>query len=254
MNVQYLTTTSNRAVVSQLSRDDASFTLAIEADMLDHPGVGGDIRTLIDAIGEAASPLVRIAPDRSPSGFDKEACALVDRLVTPAFRLAVEGQRRAAAAMEQETEELYAPRFSKGSDPVTRAEQRAWWRGLSMPNKLQTANADVGLAAAVIEGGSAMSALPTDVFERLRRSTAESQLAERILADASLRTAPSVDDPIGGMPDKATARANAASRFERLDGERELLGRVPAMLANVVTVVAMLTGETRQAAFQRLSA
>ncbi|MGB3752749.1 MAG: hypothetical protein WA954_02505 [Parerythrobacter sp.] len=195
-----------------------------------------------------------IADDRSELGFNKASAALVTRNVAPAFGLAVEGARRAQLSVDHDATELLRPRFDEGSTPATRAEQRAWWRGLSFPAKTAAVEADHALAAAVIEGGPAMSALPSDVFDRLRRSMAVRQLAMRIANDANLRTAPSADDPVGGKPDLATARANAADKLNRLDDEVELIGRIPAMLANVVTATALLTGETRADAFARLSA
>ena len=254
MTFQFRNSTSERAIVAHLSREGKDFTVAIETELVDHPGVGTDIRALNDAFVETAESLARIAPDRSPSGFDKEAGALIDRRLKPAFRLVVEGQRRSVAELEKESAALYTPRFPEGSEPATRAEQRQWWRGLSMPAKVEAANADPALAAAIVEGGLAMSGLPSDVFERLRRTMAEGQLSERILADTSLRTAPTPSDPIGGEPDAATARANAAAKFDRMEAEREMLNRVPALLANVVTAVALMTGQTRQAAFDRLAA
>lgn len=254
MNFQFRNSTSERAIIDHLSREGKDFTLAIETEMVDHPGVGTDIRALNDALIETAESLARIAPDRSPSGFDKEAGVLIDRRLKPAFRLVVEGQRLSVSELEKESAALHTPRFPEGSEPATRAEQRQWWRGLSMPTKVESANADSTLAAAIVEGGLAMSGLPSEVFDRLRRTMVEGQLAERILADTSLRTAPTADDPIGGKPDNVTARANAAAKLDRMEAEREMLNRVPVLLANVVTAVAMMSGETRQAAFDRLSA
>lgn len=254
MNFQFRTSTSERAILNHLSREGTDMTLATETGLVEHPGVGTDIRSLNDALTETGESLARIAADRSPSGFDKEAGALIDRRLKPAFRLVVEGQRRSMAELEKEEATLYAPRFAEGSEPATRAEQRAWWRGLSMPQRMEAANADPALAAAIVEAGPAMAGLPSDVFQRLKRTMAEGQLAERIARDAGLRTVPTVDDPIGGQPDYETARANAAKRLDRLDDERDMLNRVPALLANVVTAVALMTGEKRQAAFERLTA
>ena len=254
MNFQFRNSTSERAIINHLSREGTDMTLAIETGLVEHPGFGNDIRSLNDALTETGESLARTAADRSPSGFDKEAGNLIDRRFKPAFRLAVEGQRRSMAELEKEEAALYAPRFAEGSEPATRAEQRAWWRELSMPQRIEAANDDPALAAAIVEGGPAMAGLPRDIFERLRRNMAIGQLGERIARDANLRTVPTADDPIGGQPDYATARANAAKRLDRLDDERDMLNRVPTLLANVVTAVALMTGETRQAAFERLTA
>ena len=123
-----------------------------------------------------------------------------------------------------------------------------------MPKMLDAVQADTSLAAAIVEGGQAMSGLPADVFDRLRRTMAIGQLAERIMRDNSLRTEPNADDPIGGKPDIATALLNAEGRLDRLDAERELLESVSGLLANVVQAVALMTGESRHAAFERLAA
>lgn len=110
------------------------------------------------------------------------------------------------------------------------------------------------MRAAIVEGGEALSGVPKDVFERMRREMATEQLAQRIIASTSMRTEPTADNPIAGEIDIETARINAADKMERLDAERELLARVPALLSNVVTTVAVLTGENRNAAFARLTA
>ena len=250
----YVTTTSDRAIAHQLVRGDQTQIFAVETEMLEHPEIGSDVDGLLNSLADTGSNLAKIAADLSETGLSKEAASRIDRSVTPKFRLAVEAQRRATSNLEGEEALLYTPRFPENSEPAIRAEQRGWWRGLSMSAKLEAATADPILAAAIVETGPAMSILPADVFSRLRRGMAEAQLADRILLNNAMRSAPTADDPVGGRPDRATALANAADRLDRLDAERELLNRVPAVLADVVSAAALMAGETRQATFQRLSA
>ena len=123
-----------------------------------------------------------------------------------------------------------------------------------MPARLEAANSDPSLASALIEGGQAMSGFPTDVFDRLHREMAIGQLTDALLTGQDFRTPQTPDDPIGGKPDRAAARIVAVKRLENLEAERELLGTVPAILSNVLNAVALMTGETRETAFQRFTA
>ena len=254
MPFEFLSTTSDRVIAHQLASDGQSGTLVIELEMLEHSEIGSDVARLNDALAATGKHLVQRASDLSASGRYKEAQGMVDRTVRPAFRLAIEAQRRAVAKVESEREALFAPRFSKDSTVAVRAEQRTWARGLSLAKGIETASADTSLAAAIVEGGQAMSGLPEDIFDRLHITMATNQLAERIMQDTSMQTAPSADDPVGGKPDHETARKAAEARLERIHAEREMLERVPTTLAHVVAAVALMTGEAREAAFQRLSA
>ena len=97
----------------------------------------------------------------------------------------------------------------------------------------------LAVAQAVVEFGKAGSGLPDEVFDRMHRDMATEQLAARILRDTSMRTEPTVDEPLGGTPDIATARKNAAGKLDRLDGERALLARVPNLLGNIITATSL---------------
>lgn len=251
---EFLSSTSDRAIVSQLNRGDARAAVAIETAMLEHPEIGSTLRALNDALSETAETLQGRAAKLSEAGFIEEARTQVERAIAPAFNRAVDSQRRALATIERTAADLFTPRFPDGSEPATRAEQRMWARGLSLPKTLEAVKADPSLGAAIVEAGPAMSGLPGDVFDRIRGDVAVAQLADRIVADAVLRTPATADDPVGGKADIAAARAAAADRIDRLEDERMLLGRVPGVLANVITAVAVMSGESRQAAFERLSA
>ena len=99
---EYLANTSERAIIHHLSRDRKDYALAIDTAFVGHNAIGTDVTRLSDAFVETGKALLTIAPDRSAAGFDKEAGVLIDRIVAPAFRLAVESGRRAQIDIEQE--------------------------------------------------------------------------------------------------------------------------------------------------------
>lgn len=190
----------------------------------------------------------------SDQGFNVEAASLADRIIRPAYKLAVEGTRRAGVEVDKNAERWFTPEFGPDADPAVQAAQHTWWRSLSMPQQIEAAKQDLDIARVGVKFGQAMSTLPPDVFQRLRRDMAVEQLARRIARDANLRTAPTAENPIGGEVDLDQARSNAAEAFERWAGERELLAVAPAALTGIVDTVAVLTGENRAQAFERLAA
>ena len=249
---EYLNSTSPAAIIQQFNRGGNAFTNATERELLQHPRVGNDAQRLVDAVDRMASNLSSQAANLSAQGFEGQAIKQSESVVGP-FRLMVESVRREENALQGLRTDLYSPHFPEGSEPAIQVAQHSWWRELSMPQKLAAAK-DPEIARIGVAFGEPMSAMPKDIFERMRRDMATEQLAERILRDTSMRTAPTADNPIGGAPDIGTARANAAERLDRLDDEAAMLARVPAWLARVVIVVALMTGESREAAFARLGA
>ena len=251
---EFRSTTSDRAIASNLSRGGLHHTLATDKDITEHRLVGAPIGKLLDAVRTVGENMLAKSADLSRTGFDKAAFEQVERTIAPAFRAVQAAQPRAVDALDRDVADFATPRFAAHSEPATRAEQRTWWRTLPMPTRMQAVQGDPELRAAIVEGGEAMAGVPQDVFERMRREMVTEQLAQRIIASTSMRTEPTADNPIAGEIDIETARTNAADKMERLDAERELLARVPALLSNVVTTVAVLTGENRNAAFARLTA
>lgn len=254
MSFEFLSSVSNNALITQLARGDRRHTSAIPLELADMADVGSDFRSLHGEIAGVGNQLLKRAPNLSDQGFNVEAAGLVDRIIRPAYKLAVEGTRRAGAEIEKHAERWFTPDFGPDADPAVQAAQHTWWRGLSMPQQLEAAKQDLDIARVAVKFGQAMSTLPPDVFQRLRRDTAVEQLAARIAKDAILRTAPTPTDPIGGAVDLATARANAQAAFDRWDAERELLAAAPAVITGLIDVVAVLTGENRAQAFERLTA
>lgn len=252
--MQYSINPTPHALVLQLARGDVRHTLAFESEATSHETVGPTLTQLQAAIAAAAERLANAAPDLSRSGLTKEAGTQVDRTIKPAFSMAVESAHKANTALEAETARLFMPRFAERSEPAVRTAQVTWWRALSMPQKLAAVQSDSSLAAAVVEAGPALSGVPADIFERIRRDMAIGQLADNLARTQDFRSDPTPDDPIGRKPDWEAARKVAAARLDRLDNERELLGRIPALLSSVVNAVALMTEESRAAAFGRLTA
>jgi len=247
------TTASDRAIVTQLERGESRATFALPVELAEHPDVGGPLSALQDALAGVAQGLSDIAGNYSEAGFRPIA---LERTATiaPAFRLAAAAAATAMQRLERERANLYTPAPME-SLAVTqrRIEIRAHVRTLKPEAVLALAKADAEIAAAILEGGAALSGLPDRAFEAIQRDFAVASLAERILSGGGLpRIAPSLADPIGGGLDHETARANAADRLDRLDSEIALLKGVPGVLSAVVLAVATLTGETREAALARL--
>lgn len=249
----FRTDTSERAIAARIARGDQSMVLAIPTDLLAHSDVGEPLTRLNETLTGNIESLVSEAPSRSEKGLDDVAIERVPAIAVP-FRLTVEAQRAALKRVNDTLENLFTPRFDEAFPVPRRIEARAYARTLEPAALFDLAMSEPLIGASVVEGGATLSNLPADGFERLRRAVAVEQLAATILEHnrGTMRIAPSVSDPIGGAPDLATARANAATRIEALEAERALLERVPALLGNVVLAVALLTGETREATLERL--
>lgn len=254
MNFSYAPNPEPGAMILQLGRDNTRETIAFLKELTEHEAIGSAVMQVQTSTAAIAQSLSNAAGDLSDDGFSKEAKRLVDARLVPAYGLAIEATYKAERELEAEWQRLHTPRFPDGSEPAIRAEQRQWAARLSMPAKLEAANADPMLAAAIVEGGLAMSAMPADVFNRLVRTMGEGQLADAIMQGQDFRTPQTPDDPIAGKPDREAALRTAIAKFDRLDAERDLLGTVPPLLSSVINAVALMTGETRQTAFERLSA
>lgn len=245
---------SPRALVIHLARGDTRHVLTFTTDLTEHETVGPPMTRLRGTIAEGVERLSVRASDLSRIGLTKEAVDLVDRSIRPAFRAAVEATLKAGRAIDAEWTRLHTPKFNEQSVPAVRAERRAFAQTLKVPDRIAAAQGHPELAAAIIEGGLAMSGLPADIYERLRREMAVGQLATTLVTQHEFKVAATADDPVAGQPDWEGVRKVAADRLDRLDGERELIARVPATLSSVVNAVALMVEESRAAAFERLSA
>ncbi|WP_296722349.1 hypothetical protein [Erythrobacter sp.] len=248
------TATSDRALVTQLERGEARTSFALPIELAEHPDLGQPLTRLQESLAGVAQGLSDIAGNYSATGFDPIALERTAS-IAPAFRLVVEAQRSAMQRLEGERTNLHTPAPVESlSVTHRRIEMRAHVRNLKPEAVIALAKADSDVAAAIVEGGAALSGLPGPAFDMIQRDFAVATLAERILSGGTLpRIAPSIADPIGGAADVETARRNAADRLSRLDDEIALLKAVPGVLSNVVTAVSILTGESREAALARLA-
>ena len=249
----FRTDASERAIATRIARGDQSMVLAVPRDLTEHADVGQPITALNTTLTANIESLTREAPNLSEAGLNAAAIARVPAIAVQ-FRLTIEAQRDALTRVNDTLEGLFTPRFDEAFPIARRIEARAFARTLEPGALFDLAMSEPLIGAAVVEGGAALSGLAADGFDRLRRAVAVEQLAATILAHnkATMRTPATVNDPIGGRPDMATARTNAAARIEALEAERALLERVPALLSSVVLTVALLTGETREATLERL--
>lgn len=251
---EFLLNTSERAVAINLARGDVRQVLTFTSDLTGHETVGPPMTRLQTAVADSADHLAKRAPDLSRTGLTKEAEGRVDRSIQPAFAAVVEATLKARRDTDAEYTRLHTPRFDDNSVPAVRAELRGFAQSLKVPDRIAAAQNDPYLAAALIEGGLAMSGLPADMFERLRREMAIGQLATVLTTQHEFKVVATADDPVAGQPDWEGVRRVAADRLDRLDGERDLIARVPATLSHVVNAVGLMLEESRPRAFERLSA
>lgn len=253
MNFTFTAHPTPEGMVLQPRRDGKTETVVSLTEQEKHDRCGAPVTALRTALASTASGLAEIAGDLSDDGFSKEAKRRTASIVQP-FGMVVESTYAARKSVDETLAKLHTPRFPDESEPAVRAEQRSFASGLSMAARIEAANRDPLLAAAIVEGGLAMSGMPADVFDRMKREMAVGQLTDALLKGQDFRTPQTVDDPIAGKPDRDAARNVAEKRLANLESERELLDTLPALLSHVINAVALMSGETRQAAFERLTA
>ncbi|MEG9268303.1 hypothetical protein [Qipengyuania sp. Mu-71] len=252
---EFLLNPSPRALAIHMARGETRHVLSIETDLAANERIGTAVTALQASLANVGEGLQKRGPLLSPAGLSDAAGVAIDTTVRPAYRDVVASTLAAQRALEAEWSDIMTPRFPDSVAPAARVEQREHVRSRKLPDALAAAQGDLlGLGAAIVEGGQGLSGLPTDIFERLQKDVAVEGLAQRIVRDAALRTEPTLENPLGGAPDLETARANAAGRLDRLDNERALIGRVPALLSSVISAVALMTDATRQKALERLAA
>lgn len=248
-------TASSRVTADRFARGEASHVMTVENELAQNERVGPAVIGLQTSLAGVAESLQKRGHLLSATGLTDAANAAIDSTVRPAYRTLTADTLKAQRALDVDLSDLMTPRFREDQPSSLRSEHRTHLRGQKLPDALAAAQSDLlGLGAAIIEGGQGLSGFPTDIFQRLQRDVAVEQLAQRIIQSTSMSTEPSLADPLGGQPDLETARKNAAARLDRLEAERALIGRVPALLGSTVTVVALMTDTSRQAALERLAA
>lgn len=247
-------TTTEDGAVQQTRAGERSVVLFTPARLSDHTNVGPQFTALRDAVAVGAEELSRRAPDLTTTGFVKAANALVADKIGPAFRATQAAVPAALANLERREAPMLRLYFPDEQPPAVRVEQRQYARSLALPTLIQATRNDTALAAAVIEGGAAMSGLPGDIFEKLRDDLRVANATRILSGQNQYLTEPSAADPIGGAPDTAKARAAGERLIAAFDAERALLARAPETLTAVVMTVALMTDSTTDAAFAALTA
>lgn len=228
--------------------------LFINSALTIHPTFGLPVTALQAELIGTFETLQEQATDLSHNGFLKRAEALIAANVAEPFN----DVRSAAPAARRDLDDRFAPfnrpRFSDDQPPAVRVEQRQWARTLPLPQLMEATARDPGLAAAVIEGGPAMSGLSPDIMERMRRDMAITNATTILMGQRTFQSAPTADDPVGGKPDDVAARKAGEALIKALEAEAELIEGVPAFLASIVSAIALVMDETRDQALARLVA
>ncbi len=240
--------------VHQVRLGDRSTTLFIPKRLSDHPRVGVKFTALDDAIATTSETLAARAGDLTFNGFLKLATEQVAATLAPAFRAAQASVPVALADLDKREAPFRALRFADDQPPAVRVEQRQHARALPLPKLIEATRADPALAAAIIEGGVAMSGLPAEIFDQLRDDMMVTNASRSLAATNDYRTPASASDPIGGQPDHSAARAAGERLIAAFRAERELLDLAPVTLASVVAVLALRLDTTVDAAFAALTA
>ena len=245
---------TNEGFVIQTRVNDKSHTLFTSKALAEHRTVGSAFTNLNDAVASTAETLTSRAPDLTATGFNKAANDAVTRNIAPAFQAAQKAVPVAIADLDKRSSSFDKLHFTDDQSPAVRVELRQYAHTLSLPDLISATRRDPVLAAAVLEGGDALSGLPADIIDRLHEELRIGNATRVFAFQNDYRTAPSAHDPIGGQPDHAAARAAGERLIAAFDAERELLASAPDTLASVVTVAALMTDTGREAAFAALTA
>lgn len=241
-----------RAIIYQFGIGDQRETIAASHSALEHKAISTSASALMIGFDGYMDYLVRKAPDLSPEGFLKAArTGAPERLKAP-FRNVRDDTREALKALEAREADWANYTFEEQHTPAVRAEQRGWARTRKLPELIAATEADPVLAAAIVEGGLAMSGLPADIFDRLKQTAGAAQAANRMMSSWEYRTEPNAMDPVGSRVDWDAARQAGNNIVAGLREQRETLESVSGMLAGVVTGVALVTDQRRDAAYTML--
>lgn len=245
---------TDRATVQTFEVREQRHVIAATVDLLNHRTVGPPLQRLVDGAASMAEELATKAPDLTHTGAVKLALQLSASRIAGPFREAQAAAPRADADLAKREAPVYQPRFDDATPPAVRVEMRQYARSLSLPNLMKAVRDDATMASAIVEGGPAMSGLPTDIFERVRNDMALGNITAIMSRDHAQTIAPTADDPIGGKPDLAAARDLGERTIAAWKAERDTLATVPALLSSIVTAVALMTDQSRADAFAGLTA
>jgi hypothetical protein len=253
MRIQSSNTHNERGPIQTVRVNEQQFTLQFPSDLSRNERVGSDFEALRGSVAAVAETLGAEAPDLSDEGFAKRARALITGKVAGAFQATQATVPAALEALALREAPFMRPAFPADQSPAVRVEQRQYARSLKLPDLMREVEADPTLAAAIIEGGGAMSRLPADVYDRIARQAAVGRAAALLAGQRTFAVAATADDPIGGQPDHAVAREAGEELIAAFEAERETLAGASTVLANVVTMVALMTDMRRDDAFKLLT-
>ena len=252
--IEILTSQTERGRMSSFRVGERTAYLLASTALTGHRIIGEAMQALSDGIATTGEILQARAADLTATGFAKLATETITARVAPPFNSVRETITVATADVEKRLEIFRAPFFTNDEPPAVRVELRQYAKSLSVPALMEAAQKDGSLATAIIEGGLAMSGLPADIFDRLRRDVAVANATRVLLSQRTYRTVPNANEPIGGKPDSDAARAAGEELIAALEAEEALLEEAPATLAAAIDAVAIMTDTTRDQAFKLLIA
>lgn len=158
---------------------------------------------------------------------------------------------RAAGKAATDLSERYAVALTPPpSIPTIRfAERRASWRGQSDAEQVQRAQtADAEALAALLDGGRDLSGITNDhAWEIIQDRALPVFHVARSGMQARYALQPTADRLVVSGPDVAAAERAATEAADRLRADRDALDETEAHLQSVLTLLAVLTGRTREA-------
>ena len=251
---KFSTLPNDRGALSNFTVGDRSAYFLTPDAQTAHKVIGAPLQALSDGFATTGEILQSRAPDLTATGFAKLASETILARVAPPFKASGKAIGDAARDVADRLATYYAPFFSNDQPPAVRVELRQYAKSLPLQTLMEAAQNDGSVAAAIIEGGLAMSGLPADIFERLNRNLAVANATRILAGQRTYKTAPDADDPIGGKPDPDAARAAGEQLISALEAEQSLLADAPQALTSAISIVAIMTDTTRDEAFKLLTA
>lgn len=252
--VAFSTTQDERGRLTRLSVDSRTAYFHAANTMINHRVIGEAVKALSDGLATTGEFIQAKSEDLTASGLSKLANEAITARIKPAFIATQRAIPAAEADLGKRMDMFTAPFFTDDQPPAVRVELRQYARTLPLPNLVGATQSDPSLAAAVVEGGAAMSRLPPDVFDRLKRDMAVANATRVLSGQRDFRTVADASDPIGGKPNPTAARAAGEALISALEAEHELLAEAPNALTAIIDIVAIMTDTTRDASFTLLTA
>lgn len=254
LDFNFSTLQTDRGLLSNFVLGDRSAYLLAPNALTAHKAIGAPVQALSDAFATTGEILQARAADLTATGFAKLASETILARVGPPFKALGKAIAEAARDVGNRLASFYAPFFTDDQPPTVRVELRQYAKSLPLQTLMEAAQNDGSVAAAIIEGGLAMSGLPADIFERLNRNLAVANATRILAGQRTYKTAPDADDPIGGKPDADAARVAGEQLIAALEAEQSLLADAPQALTSAISIVAIMTDTTRDEAFKVLTA